>query len=37
MIKAIFPQAKIINVVRDTLDNAMGVFEQYFHQGNEGS
>ena len=37
LIKAIFPQAKIINVVRDTLDNAMGVFKQYFHQGNEFS
>jgi tetratricopeptide (TPR) repeat protein len=37
LIKAIFPQAKIINVVRDTLDNAMGVYKQYFHQGNEFS
>ena len=37
LIKAIFPQAKIINVVRDTLDNAMSVFKQYFHQGNEFS
>lgn len=37
LIKAIFPQAKIINVVRDTLDNTMGVFKQYFHRGNEFS
>ena len=37
LIKAIFPGAKIINVVRDSLDNAMSVFKQYFHQGNEFS
>lgn len=37
LIKAIFPQAKIINVVRDTLDNTMGVFKQYFNRGNEFS
>jgi len=37
LIKALFPKAKIINVVRDTLDNAMSVFKQYFHQGNEFS
>ena len=37
LVKAIFPQAKIINVVRDTLDNAMGVFKQYFNRGNDFS
>jgi len=37
LIKALFPQAKIINVVRDPLDNAMSVFKQYFHRGNEFS
>jgi tetratricopeptide (TPR) repeat protein len=37
LIKAIFPNARIINVVRDTLDNAMSVFKQYFHRGNDFS
>ena len=37
LIKAIFPNAKIINVVRDTLDNAMSVFKQYFNRGNDFS
>ncbi len=37
MIRAIFPNAKIINVVRDTLDNAMSMFKQYFHRGNDFS
>ena len=37
LVKAIFPRAKIINVVRDTLDNAMGVYKQYFHRGNDFS
>jgi tetratricopeptide (TPR) repeat protein len=37
LIKSLFPNARIINVVRDSLDNAMGVFKQYFHQGNEFS
>jgi hypothetical protein len=37
LIKALFPQARIINVVRDPLDNAMSVFKQYFHRGNEFS
>lgn len=37
LIKAIFPGAKIINVVRDTLDNAMSVYKQYFNRGNEFS
>jgi tetratricopeptide (TPR) repeat protein len=37
LIKALFPQARIINVVRDPLDNAMSVFKQYFNKGNEFS
>ncbi len=37
LIKAIFPQAKVINVVRDTLDNTMSMYKQYFHRGNEFS
>ena len=37
LIKELFPNAKIINVVRDPLDNAMSVFKQYFHRGNEFS
>lgn len=37
LIKAIFPQAKIINVVRDTLDNTMSMYKQYFNRGNEFS
>ena len=37
LIKALFPKAKIINVVRDTLDNALSVYKQYFHRGNEFS
>lgn len=37
LIKAIFPNAKVINVVRDTLDNAMSVYKQYFNRGNEFS
>ena len=37
LIKAVFPDAKIINVVRDTLDNAMSVYKQYFNRGNEFS
>ena len=37
LIKSLFPNAKIINVVRDPLDNAMGVYKQYFHRGNEFS
>lgn len=37
LIKELFPSAKIINVVRDPLDNAMSVFKQYFHRGNEFS
>ncbi len=37
LIKALFPQAKIINVVRDPLDNAIGVFKMYFSEGAEYS
>ncbi|MDH4018016.1 MAG: sulfotransferase [Xanthomonadales bacterium] len=37
LIKVLFPEAKIINVVRDPLDNAMAVFKQYFNRGNEYS
>ncbi|MBD3646813.1 MAG: sulfotransferase [Pseudomonadales bacterium] len=37
LIKELFPAARIINVVRDPLDNAMSVFKQYFNQGNEYS
>ena len=37
LIKLLFPDAKIINVIRDPLDNAIGVFKQYFNRGNEYS
>ena len=37
LIKALFPQAKIINVIRDPLDNAIGVFKMYFSEGAEYS
>ena len=37
LIKALFPEARIINIVRDPLDNAMSVFKQYFNRGNEHS
>ena len=37
LIKILFPDAKIINVIRDPLDNAMAVFKQYFNRGNEYS
>jgi len=37
LIKILFPNAKIINVIRDPLDNAMAVFKQYFNRGNEYS
>jgi len=37
LIKVLFPEAKIINVIRDPLDNAMAVFKQYFNRGNEYS
>ncbi len=37
LIFALFPNAKIINVVRDPLDNAMAVYKQFFAKGNEYS
>ena len=37
LIKALFPNAKIINVIRDPLDNAIGVFKMYFSEGAEYS
>lgn len=37
LIKVLFPQARIINVVRDPLDNAIGVFKMYFSEGAEYS
>jgi len=37
LIRALFPGARIINMVRDPLDNAMGMYKQYFHSGNAHS
>ncbi|WP_438984130.1 sulfotransferase [Aequoribacter sp.] len=37
LIKLLYPKAKIINVVRDPLDNAMGVYRRYFDKGYEFS
>ena len=37
LIKTLFPNAKIINVIRDPLDNAIGVFKMYFSEGAEYS
>ena len=37
LIKTLFPNAKIINVVRDPLDNAIGLFKMYFNEGAEYS
>jgi tetratricopeptide (TPR) repeat protein len=37
LIFALFPNAKIINIVRDPLDNAMAVYKQFFAKGNEYS
>lgn len=37
LIAACFPGAPVINVIRDPLDNAVGVFKQYFARGNEHS
>ncbi|MGD8347241.1 MAG: sulfotransferase, partial [Lysobacterales bacterium] len=37
LIRALFPEAPVINVMRDPLDNAIGVYRQYFNQGNEHS
>jgi len=37
LIKTIFPHARIINVVRDPLDNGVGVFRHFFSEGHEYS
>jgi len=37
LIKTLFPQAKIINIVRDPLDNGVSVFRQFFSEGHEYS
>lgn len=37
LIKTIFPHAKIVNVMRDPLDNAMAVYKQYFANGHNYS
>jgi len=37
LIRALFPDAPVINVIRDPLDNAIGVYRQYFSHGNEHS
>ncbi|MGI2173056.1 tetratricopeptide repeat-containing sulfotransferase family protein [Shewanella ulleungensis] len=37
LIKSLFPQAKIINVVRNTVDNGLSVFKQYFSHGHDYS
>ncbi|WP_220775054.1 sulfotransferase family protein, partial [Shewanella glacialipiscicola] len=37
LIKTLFPQAKIINVIRHTTDNALSVFKQYFSFGHDYS
>lgn len=37
LIKALFPNAKIINIVRDPLDNAIGLYKMYFSEGAEYS
>ncbi|MGK0410118.1 MAG: hypothetical protein ACJASB_002279 [Shewanella psychromarinicola] len=36
-LKAYFPQAKIINVVRNTVDNGLSVFKQFFSFGHDYS
>ncbi|MBD3649385.1 MAG: sulfotransferase [Pseudomonadales bacterium] len=37
LIKQLFADTKIINVIRDPVDNAIGVYKQYFNRGNEHS
>lgn len=37
LIKTLFPDAKIVNVIRDANDNAMGVFKQHFSRGHDYS
>ncbi|MFV7782918.1 tetratricopeptide repeat-containing sulfotransferase family protein [Shewanella marisflavi] len=37
LIKTLFPEAKVINVIRDARDNAMGVYKQHFSHGHDYS
>jgi hypothetical protein len=37
LIRILFPNAKIINVIRDPLDNAIGMYKMYFPHGAEYS
>ncbi|MBU2879860.1 tetratricopeptide repeat-containing sulfotransferase family protein [Aliiglaciecola lipolytica] len=37
LILALFPNAKIINLIRDPFDNAMSVYRQHFSHGNDFS
>lgn len=37
LIKTLFPNAKVINVLRDPLDNALSVYKQYFSAGHHYS
>ena len=37
LIRALFPAAPIINIMRDPLDNALAVYKQFFNRGNEFS
>lgn len=37
LVRALFPEARIVNVIRDPMDNAMGVFKQFFSHGNTHS
>lgn len=37
LIKTLFPQARIINVVRNPLDNALSVYKQFFSNGHNYS
>ncbi|WP_285164407.1 tetratricopeptide repeat-containing sulfotransferase family protein [Shewanella goraebulensis] len=37
LIKTLFPNAKIINVIRNAVDNGLSVFKQYFSLGHEYS
>lgn len=37
LIKTLFPNAKVINVVRNPLDNALSVYKQYFSAGHHYS
>jgi len=37
LIKSLFPNAKMINVIRDPLDNAIGMYKMFFSKGAEYS